>query len=75
MLLKSSSDTTMHVNAQVRKHRKQSHSSEVCSAPPYSPDLAPSDLHIVGAAKVVFCEKRFGSADDVIEEVKNGLRI
>jgi hypothetical protein len=73
MLLKSSFDTTTHVNAQVRKHGKQSHNSEVLL---FRSTMQPrSGPFIVGAAKVVCCGKWFGSADDVIEEVKNGLRV
>jgi hypothetical protein len=37
--------------------------------PPYSSDLAPSDFHLFGALKDVIRGKRFGSNDEVIEEV------
>jgi histone-lysine N-methyltransferase SETMAR len=42
--------------------------------PPYSPDLAPSDLHLFGALKDAIRGKKFGS-DEVIEEVKKWLRV
>jgi hypothetical protein len=42
----------------------------VLSRPPYSPDLAPSDFHLFGALKDAIRGKRFGSDDEVIEEVK-----
>jgi histone-lysine N-methyltransferase SETMAR len=44
--------------------------------PPYSPDLAPSDLHLFGALKDAIRGKRFGS-DEVIEEVaaSSGFRL
>jgi histone-lysine N-methyltransferase SETMAR len=36
--------------------------------PPYSPDLAPSDLHLFGALEDAIRGKSFGS-DEIIEEV------
>jgi hypothetical protein len=41
--------------------------------PPYTPDLAPSDFQLYGALKDAICCKRFGSDDNIIEEVKNLL--
>jgi histone-lysine N-methyltransferase SETMAR len=37
--------------------------------PPYRPDLAPSDFHLFGALKDAIRGKRFGSDDEVSEEV------
>jgi histone-lysine N-methyltransferase SETMAR len=37
--------------------------------PPYSPDLAPSDFYLFGALKDAICGKRFGSDDEVAEDV------
>jgi transposase len=42
---------------------------------PYSPDLAPSDFHLFEALKDAIRGKRFGSDDEVIEEVKKWLRV
>jgi histone-lysine N-methyltransferase SETMAR len=43
--------------------------------PPYSPDLAPSYLHLSGALKDAIHGKRFGSDDEVGQEVKKCLRV
>jgi hypothetical protein len=44
---------------------------------PYSPDLAPSDFHLFEALKDAIHGKRFGSDDEVIEEVaaSEGFRL
>ena len=42
--------------------------------PPYSPDLAPSDFHLFGALKDNIRRKRFGTDEEVVEEVKKWLR-
>jgi len=41
--------------------------------PPYTPDLAPSDLHLSGALKDAICWKWYGSDDNINEEVKKWL--
>jgi hypothetical protein len=50
-----------------------------CSSPhtPYSPDLAPSCLNLFGALKIAIRRKRFGSDDEVIEEMaaSSGVRL
>jgi histone-lysine N-methyltransferase SETMAR len=43
--------------------------------PPYSPDLAPSDLHLFGSLKDAIRGKWFGSNDEVIEGVKKWLQV
>jgi hypothetical protein len=43
--------------------------------PPNSPDHAPSDFHVFGAHKDAIRGKRFGSDDEVTEEVKKWLRV
>jgi hypothetical protein len=43
--------------------------------PPYSPELAPSDLHVFVPLKYAVRRKRFWSDDDVIEEAKKWLRV
>jgi hypothetical protein len=37
--------------------------------PPYSPDLAPSGFHLLGALESTISMKRFGSDEEVSEEV------
>lgn len=45
------------------------------SAPFIQPRFCSLISHIFGALKVVTCGKRFGSADEVIEEAKKWLRV
>jgi transposase len=42
--------------------------------PPYSPDLAPSDYHLVSTLKNSIREKKFDDDEEVISEVKRWLR-
>jgi hypothetical protein len=42
---------------------------------PYSPHLAPSGFHLLGALQGAICGKRFGSDDKVIGEVKKWLQV
>jgi hypothetical protein len=67
MLLKSSFNVTMHNHTQVLKCRKQSQNMDALffSHPPYSPDLAPSDLSLFGVLKDATLG-RFGSEEEVI---------
>ena len=58
MLLKSSFDTTTHVNTQVRKHMKQSQIwGTVFPYPPYSSDFTPSNLTSLEPSKLLSVEK------------------
>jgi histone-lysine N-methyltransferase SETMAR len=43
--------------------------------PPYSPDLAPSDFHLLGALNDAIRGKRFGSDDEITEEAKKWLQV
>ena len=47
---------------------------ELLQHPPYSPDLAPSDYHIVGPLKEVLHRRRFTSDEEVKEVVHTWLR-
>jgi hypothetical protein len=42
--------------------------------PPHSPDFGFSDLHLFGALKRAVHLKRFGSEDEVIEEVTESTK-
>jgi histone-lysine N-methyltransferase SETMAR len=42
---------------------------EILPNPPYSPDLAPSDLYLFAKLKTKLCGRRFGSNEGVMEVV------
>jgi hypothetical protein len=69
MLLKSSFNTKTNNHVQVRTCRQQSKNLTVLHYPPHCPDFGFSDLHLFGALKRAVRQKRFGSEDEVIEEV------
>jgi histone-lysine N-methyltransferase SETMAR len=47
---------------------------ELLEHPPYSPDLGPSDFHMLGPMKEALRGRRFSSNEEVIGVVQNWLK-
>jgi hypothetical protein len=53
---------------------KQKLERTVLPLSPHSPHLSPSHSHLFGALKDDICGKRFGSDDEIIEEVAANIK-
>jgi len=64
-----------HGSSQPHTNLKTREAITLLSCPPYSPDLAASGFHLIGALEGAICEKRLGCDDEFIEEVKKWLQV
>jgi transposase len=68
-------DNTRLHTAGPTQERIQELQWELLEHPPYSPDLAPRDLHLFGPLKKTLGDKRFTDDEEVQTEVRKWLRL
>jgi hypothetical protein len=74
MLLKSSLNMKTHITPKLEHADSNQKTRTVLHYPPYNPDFGFSDFNLFGALKHVVRQKRFGSEDEVTEEVIESIK-